>query len=1023
MSGRLHKNKTAAKNITEGNTDETKRSYGHPFFGMRRRNNGRTLTGKGGGKPIKNYEFYDDKNEFGWYKDQGNKKYPYNNWLPHYSNDGYEEYQKAPDVSAVAHAMATLEKHMSSSEALHTDNMFRHDSKEHGDHHQGFLFRGNEEHGEPNVGPNGGSTYNGETSHEGGSYHEGGRPHHVESSHEGNYASEGGRFHEGGRFNDGGGPNTGETYNENVGSHRDGDSRETGHESREESENNRQMDDDHYHNNERAGMTENYGWKTIDGPSLLNHQKQKSHENSEGSEKSQQNEGSQENGNESGREGWLPLTPPNHKRLESHEPDVGQKSEAATNHEGRSSESNPPTLTQQNMIHHEDDRGVFNGATTNKDGVINDEQKALYGNGYQENRGNTENHGNGKNLEANRNDYVDFPSTNTNHNDEDSRNRGSFIEGTSSKQENPREMRKESTDGKANEQGSLTGENTIKINVGYPHYHVADRHIAAALKVPHAGPERGGGLWGSQPGEGEQYQEEKKEKPFGQNQVQNRNENGMQHSDTLPKPNSTSLVAGNYAVKCNGDTGCQPANETAQSDSRGVQRNGSEEMTKVTRIPVTVTTGVYDSRELVSVEEQTFVKNTGNKEKVNRDFTKRGGWNNAYEHKNYKTRPRKKGEDDKDHKVPKFRRKLRHLMKIFKIQKTKYGRNHMVRGQRLLRGKESQPHSLRNVKKFGNNAKFREVYEGKKEKERKGNIGRDLGSVHGHPAVSDEKALHSNPEELLEMANGYRHRAEEYDSKAKELENMAEVQDHQHDHHGAVSQHNMGREGPERGGGLHGDDHGEGEQYHHQQGIGPWSGPTWFGPGPFGMSHFQHGGREGGHGSQEGGNGGMDGEHGGHGNLGGHVEWNGGHEGRHEDGHGGGGEGGHGGAHEEGGDGGHGEGHDNNIIHFNTGYPFYHVPRPHSLPQIQYHKPEPPVHGLNPYEVLTSEQFHRPMLPAGHGNLPYGSNQRTLHSRETISQLNSNRNNEEIAGAKMRRYSSLMRDFLTDENVASFLLK
>eukprot|EP00794_Sanderia_malayensis_P016641 gene16641-18331_t len=224
--------------------------------------------------------------------------------------------------------------------------------------------------------------------------------------------------------------------------------------------------------------------------------------------------------------------------------------------------------------------------------------------------------------------------------------------------------------------------------------------------------------------------------------------------------------------------------------------------------------------------------------------------------------------------------------------------------------------------------------EGKNRKTKQRNdLGSDLGAVHSHPAISDCEACHSSPDELLEKANAYRQRAEEFEGKAKELENHAEVQDHQH---GAASQYH---EGPERGGhtfGGHDCEEREGAEGHYGGGIdghhqensqwSPWHGSSQF---------------EGWH-----------------------------HEFRSDHGH----------EDEKGNEHGGGGNHHVQVIHYNTGYPYYHSQESNHLPLVEYHKPHPPTHGLNPYEVLTTEQLHRIGLTAGHGNLPCyaAGHQRTI---------------------------------------------
>ena len=120
--------------------------------------------------------------------------------------------------------------------------------------------------------------------------------------------------------------------------------------------------------------------------------------------------------------------------------------------------------------------------------------------------------------------------------------------------------------------------------------------------------------------------------------------------------------------------------------------------------------------------------------------------------------------------------------------------------------------------------------------------------VHGNPVVSDHQAMETSVNDLLALAHSLKNEAAEYESKAKEVENQAEVV-----HHQTGGQHPIGT----------------GESGHAQQ-------------------HY---------------------------------------------------------------------GHKVPILHINTGYPVYHLPPKDDHPVAELHKPEPPHHGLNPYEVLTSEQL------------------------------------------------------------------
>ena len=940
-------------------------------------------------RPVKNYDFYDQPNDFEWFGEQGHNRYPYKG-TQGYSHEGYEEYQKPPDVHAVAQAMQTLEKHMSSSEALGSDNMFRNREGGHRDHQEnnhGVMMMNNDNNDNDSDGRYG-ERYEGtkESEHES----------HKDLENE-NHNEENGHS----MMNDDNGVlMMHHDRNDNV---EDGhiDSHQSEWENGENGRADSDKDGGGRKNEGQGHLTEHYKWDNIKGPNLLNGEGLPSNEKS----------------NDVHREGWLPL-----KQHESQE----ESQRNHNDHEGSPNREHHGSTDHGSEVlsnHHVEDKNMLGGVSHEN----HDESDA--------NHGDHERKAVSTNLQHKepKEDYIDFPKTEHEPNlDNENRNRNNLEQKPSPPMadsppvhvpssmhdqnvvkshsnniepaqslEKPIEKPIETPIERPLEKPIENTGNLISVNVGYPHYHVPNTHEDSAKNEPHEGPERGGGLWGDLPGEGEQYVDK--------GSTDEGLHVGMQKQVSV-KPSVVITTKGN-----NGDLGNRlDANEGSTFAAKGVGAkevrieagsNGTEakeKKLKVTRIPVTIKTGVYDSREIFTIDgDKKFIKNERGRNTImdNKEYVARGEKLRKSVMNIVKEKEKKRLKDI-------IRSKKNNGLKLKEARKSSRDRKTTAKKLTKNEGLETKNKRMKNCNDKAKGLKSDEVLSngkgmGVREGELRKRHGTDneLGAVHGHPVISDEQALHSSPEELLEMANGYRHRAEEYDSKAKELENQAEIQDHQFDHHGAVSQHQPHHQGPERGGNLGGGEHGEGEQYHHGEGIGPWSGPTWHGPGPFGSSQFGH--------------------HGGHGE---------GHGGGHGEGHGGG----HGEGHGEG----HEEGHDHHMVHFNTGYPYYHVPQAHSLPLIEYHKPAPPVHGLNPYEVLTSEQFHHPHLPAGHGNLPYGHNQRSLHSKSEVNDvIISNKvvsKSDGLVGqvsiepgtiVELPKYDVIPKDYLSDDNINSFLLK
>ena len=1053
------------------------------------------------GRPVKSYDFYDNKDsEFGWFKEQGHNKYPYHDHLPSYSNEGYEEYQKPPDASSVAHAIDTLEKHMTSSEALNSDNMFRNKGRNGG----GFQGDGENEENRDGRGEhmngNEGEGFHGEGNQNGGD-HEDGHGGHMNNNGGGEFfgGDRGGGHHEGNQ----------ESHGSNNEFHEDSGNKGHGNSENHHSEHNEQDHGNHGHENNEHGnnndnhMTGHFGWPKIEGPALLN-EDHKEHGESHGNEggshggegQSHGGEGFWSNGDEGHgqhdkpREGWLPLKPNEHEEHSQHE-GQGQHEEHGVEgsqfHEGghKMLDDHSPPVAQPELNHHSEDRDVFGGTgAKNEDPHAN--EVGNYGRkiitGQVPEADQIELH---KEQPANghQEDYVDFPKANNEQNSGHNRDNmlrepPSFVarqqqqwqqQQVAQQQLQQMQQQQQQQQQQLQQQPhfsnepqhdgikpkNVEGQQTIVIKQDYPHSQ--EKHFDSLPKGPHEGPERGGGLWGNHPGQGEQYyidpeplgksrnMEQKSTERTPQKEVSNFKSDKIDVEVGIPtggptdnknitfaikevplKPNSDGLRQGynDSDIKETARTAnISAGTQQMMQQTAGKETEANSKPTKrVLKVPVKITTGSFDSRDILSFEtDKKFIGGEKSRKGFRENLREKGESDrpvDRWEGTGLKRKLRKYnfGRIDKEHRLKtggnsvkgKLSGSLQTQSKERKIlqDKAEESRNmnrnlkSRISGGKIDYFKKANHKYDEKIKNLdsdtprieikGNTKNPKESFDGEPQKKYvltknkgKGNgkqlVARhgtenDLGAVHGHPAISDEQAMHSSPEELLEMANGYRHRAEEYESKAKELENHAEVQDHQFGGHGAISQHQSHHEGPERGGGLEGHEEGQGEQYHHGEGFGHWSGPTWHGPGPFGSSHFGHG--EGGH---EGG----------------------GHEG-----------GGH-----EGGD------HDE-VIHFNTGYPFYHVPRPHNLPNIEYHKPHPPVHGLNPYEVLTSEQFHHPELPAGHGNLPYGANQRTLAPKADIERAKKVIKNIHLDGKeKENRYDTIMRDFLTDENMETFLLK
>ena len=922
---------------------QRKRSYGPRFLMIV--NNRRRHMNDERRRPVKNYDFYDQPSDFEWFKEQGQNHYPYHGAMPAYKHVGYDDYQKAPDSHAVAQAMTLLEKHISSSEALGSDNMFRNNERDrHGHQHDD----------EPMMNSFGNDV-------------NGGNEHRYEYRNDNKFDSMP-------NDNNRGQEEQSEEYEQHnwKGHQRNANKNEKG-----EGENDKENGKGNEH------MTESYQWKSVKGPELLHSEDLPSR-------------GQASQTNEEHQEGWMPL-----KEHDSNHESHGNHNENDhalhgihdnTNHEshGNNNENNHESYenhaegnheSHQNHAevnqkvndfgNHESTASEMRSKNKEDDGFSNVDHGYTDGSRHM----NDDNSGKAsKQVQNNepKEEYIDFPkSSDRPYITKDRSSRNNLVDkpfqsnSPLQSHEIPLEQEPAGSQRKPNnldddqafhnDNGQPNADNIIKIKVGYPHYHVPNSHMEAAKIEPHQGPERGGGLWGDLPGVGEQYQGGITE----------------QKNDNIKTPIDTK----NRKIEVKGAFDITDIGKDVKNNRIGEKIN-SANSSSVTQIPVTIKTGVYDSREIFTIGGK---KEFTSSNPVETGFKRRKESNENAFRPQRKSRKKGKRKKAKRKGVNKNRKKLtkriKHTsnnIKFFSVQ--------FPLPETFIKSRNKEKERTRKWRKNEVNLDY-VTTNIKNEVSTRHGIGSDLDAVHGHPAISDEEALHSSPDELLDMANNYRHRAEEYDSKAKELENQAEIQDHQHDYHGSVSQHHPHHQGPERGGSE--EEHGEGGQYHHHNGIGPWGGPMWHGPGPLGMSHFKHGGEE-----------------------------HGGHEEGHNEGEGG--------------------GHDHDAIHFNTGYPYYHVPRQHSIPLIEYEKPAPPVHGLNPYEVLTSEQFHQPMLPAGHGNLPYGHNQRTLPSKSDAKLVA----NKEIYVSKLDNISvkhstivdqpqneTMMTELLSDENIDNFLLK
>ena len=927
--------------------EKRKRTYGSKIF-MAGGSSRRHMNSQGS-HPVKNYDFYDQPNDFEWFKGQGHNQYPYHKGMPAYSHEGYDDYQKPPDPHAVSQAMNLLEKHMTSSEALSSDNMFRNNEGRNHEHENDHIPMMNkiEDHGNYELGVN---DINQDR---------------YGDKHNEKFAMNQNDRHGGQERHNGG-------YDQHE--HHNGDENQHEHEIQHGDENQQHSDKSGHEDSENTKdnmkedkhMTEHYQWESVKGPELL-------HGDDLPSMQSQQEH----------REGWLPL--------KQHENSHGSP-------DRNDEDSHGPQTDHDENGHgphgeHDENNQKSNHVETHETTYLDKEGKALKEQDKEKHGAGLETNGEGRVLNEvqkgkSEEEYIDFPQNPTNPSIlKDGSNRNSMVDNSAvmngPQQQNKVVQRQESAYNQyqsdhlnndkiyenSDRQPNLA--NKIRINVGYPHYRVPNTHMEVAKNEPHQGPERGGGLWGNLPGVGEQQ--------YGENSNQ-KNENAKLYTGSLSKMESDSDRSRSGKEEKNKEmTNARGAfDKNMQQEPHG---NGMEEKqnnaksSKTTRIPVTITTGVYDSREIFTIDrkkEYIHSKPVANKfkrrEEIQQDIChstrkllkKRKKINVKGKHWNKNKREKRKG--------------IKYLFSSTKIKKSlskaplrkKFAKSHKYKKTNIDQLSESD-HDAEVPKRHG--------------------TGDDLDAVHGHPAISDEESLHSSPDELLDIANNLRHRAEEYDSKAKELENQAEIQDHQFNYHGSISQHHS-HQGPERGGSQHGEEHEEEEHNEHNR-IGPWTGPEWHGPGPFGTSHIKN---ENGHGSHGGGEGG-DNRNG-----------------------------------NEGGE----EGHDDHVIHFNTGYPYYHVPKQHSLPVIEDEKPAPPVHGLNPYEVLTSEQFHRPMLPAGHGNLPYGHNQRTLHANSDTTEVTkkgiymsrlSSKSADPGAVLQLPKYDEISKEALSDDNVNNFLLK
>ena len=852
------------------------------------------------GRPVKSYDFYDQPNDFEWFKNQGHNRYPFHGGVPNYSHEGYESYEKAPDPNDIAQAMTVLEKHMSSSEALGSDNMFRNTGGERYEYHNEHKPMGSNDESGLNENE---SEHNKNAFSFGSSLNDkhGGRDGNEEDSHQiamNDYHNQ--------IRGDGYGKGKENHFQFNQNGENPGHDKEQGQVMEGSHQAISHVGDD---------MQRNKEW----------FKNQHDFDKSGQGEKEDSNHESQES---------------NHESQESNPASYESNQKSYANNDGNYEKMNdakscdPNGGPEMRSHYNEKDRSVLSGNYFEHDDASskhNDYDGKDYG---RENEGRAS-----KGLQSNEQneEYVDFPKKNDNYNNNNMNeinNRNNMVETSTSANsppplyqakhwENPADDQMQQQQ-QQQQQISLNrnsayqsdgkhenAEEIIKIDVGFPQYHLPNAQLEANRHEPHQGPERGGGLWGDLPGSGEQISKE------------NKDDNGIKASAEVSRTDerSGSNEPGRNVKKISvgevpeGNDGTYVGKEESNNLNGGKQNSGKT--AKITKIPLTIRTGVYDFREIFSIDgKKRFISSRPKKKKSN---------SGSYAHKItlHSSGASKENEKNRKLKSKHFANGKKRNSKKVKHARTKKGFFVPFSIQEAISpSRYSKKARMQHWNKFEIRFHSDKPNDGNAVSTRH-DIGYDLGAVHGFPAVSDEEALHSSPNELLDMANSYRHRAEEYDSKAKELENQAEIQDHQHNYHGAISQHHPYHQGPERGGDAN---NVEGEHHVQHHRFGPMQAPSMHGPGLLGASHFGH-------------------EHGEAGNY----------------------------------------NHCDNVIHFNTGYPYYHVPRHQPLPLIEYHKPIPPVHGLNPYEVLTSEQFNRPHLPAGHGNLPYGHYHRTLHANPEAS--------------------------------------
>ena len=901
------------------------------------------------GRPVKSYDFYDQSSDFEWFKHQGRDRYPLHGSVPNYSHEGYESYEKAPDPHDVAQAMTVLEKHMSSSEALGSDNMFRNNGGVRHDYHNDHQPTGsndenglNENESEPsNNAYSYGSSLIGK--HRGRDGNDENGPEIALNDYHSQIREDGyGQGKENGfQFNQNGGN---PAHDKEQGQVMEGSNQAVNH-----------MGDDMQKSKEWFENQHDIGKSGQGGKEDNNHESPASnHESEESSHDSHES---------------------NHKAQESnHKSYVNDDENYQKINGAKNCESNGPEM-RSNYI--EKDRSVLSG------NYFEHEDAGAKHYEYSGKEYGKENEGRAskgmQNSEQNE-EYVDYPTKNDNNNNNNNmnemNNRNNMEEKSTSVNSPPSLYQTQHWENSADrqmqqqqqqQQNSLNrngayrsdgkhenAEEIIKVDVGFPQYHLPNAQLESTRHEPHQGPERGGGLWGDLPGSGEQIGKENKNS----NDIKISAEvskTGVRSGSNEPGRNVKKIAVGEVS---GGNDGTYEGKD--RTNLNGGKENGGK-TSKITQIPVKIRTGVYDSREIFSIDgKKRFISSRLKKGKFN-------SRNNEHKIALYSS-----GASPEKEKSRKVNSRYSSNRKKRKSKNVKNAGNKEGLFVPFPLQETAIPCTYNKKKRMEKWNKFEiRFHSDKPDNENaistRHGIGPDLGAVHGFPAVSDEEARHSSPDELLDMANSYRHKAEEYDSKAKELENQAEIQDHQHNYHGAISQHHPNHQGPERGGDANTV---VGEHHAHHHGFGPLQAPVLHGPGMLGASHFGH-------------------EHSEVGN----------------------------------------DDHCDNVIHFNTGYPYYHVPRHQPLPLIEYHKPIPPVHGLNPYEVLTSEQFNRPHLPAGHGNLPYGHYQRALlanlgtsrvvHERSSINEWDKD---EPSTVLQLPKYQKNINDMLTDENIDNFLL-